>query len=178
LIADGQNSVKTEKGVFCAGCFDRLKQQLKQAVAAQSADIDYPRALVGALAGGVGGALVWWAFTVTTHIAFGLVAVLIGFAVGRGVLIMTDGKRSQGLQILAVTVAVLSFGFGTYLVNRSLIIEQLARNGREIVLPLVPSSLQMLVTVTTAGFRAFDLIFLFIVVNRAWRMPAPVRLRE
>jgi len=177
-IAEGQRSVKTENGVFCAECFDLLKDQVKQAVAAQSVDIDYSRALIGALAGGVGGALVWWGFTVTTHISFGLVAVVIGVAVGKGVLFMVGGKRSQGLQILSATVAVLSFGLGTYLVNRSLIMEQLAKGGHDVILPLFPSSLAMLVRVTTAGFQVFDLIFLFIVVSQAWRMPAPLRIRE
>src|ERR1043166_8362918 len=111
-ISEAQHSVRTEKGVFCAECFERLKQQLKRVIAAQSADIDYPRAFVGALAGGVAGALLWWGFTVATHIAFGLVAVVIGEAVGRGILYLGENKRSQGLQILSTTVAVLSFGLG------------------------------------------------------------------
>src|SRR5262249_18127597 len=152
--------------------------QLQHAVAAQSADIDYARAAVGAIAGGVGGALLWWGFTVATHVAFGLVAVVIGVAVGKGVLIMTGGKRSQGLQALSVTVAVPAFGLGNYLVNRSFIMEQLAKSGRTMVLPLVPTNLAMLVKVTTAGFQIFDLIFLFIVVNQAWRIPAPIRFRQ
>src|SRR5262245_37813078 len=175
-IAAGQPSVRTGRGVFCVDCFARLKQQVQQAIAAQSEGIDFPRAVLGALLGGIGGATLWWAGTVLTKVNFGLIAVVIGVAVGRGILTMTGGKRAQSLQILSVAVAVLAYVAGVYLTNRTFILRYLEEHGKTANLPLIPPDLATFYQVTSVGFRAFDLIFLAIVVHQAWKIPAPLRL--
>jgi hypothetical protein len=81
-VSQDPSRVETREGSFCSACFAALAQDLKRAVARQGSDINYPAALVGGVLGGAAGAAVWWAFTVLTKIAFGLVAVVIGFAVG------------------------------------------------------------------------------------------------
>src|SRR5437660_11324217 len=115
--------------VFCRTCYDILKLQLRTGVAAMSQDINYPMAAVGALLGGVVGALAWWGVSVLTKIGFGLVAVVIGVLVGHGTLRFAGGKRSVGLQILAVAVGTLSFLVAVYLVNMTFINELLAQHG-------------------------------------------------
>ena len=81
--------------------------------------VNYPMAVAGAILGGALGTLAWWGFTALTHIAFGLVAVAIGFLVGHGAMRFADGKRTVGLQVLAVGVAAVCFIVATYLVNIS-----------------------------------------------------------
>ena len=175
-ISEGVASVRTARGVFCAGCFASLKQQAQQILAAQSENIDFSRALVGALLGGIGGAAVWWGVTIATHVSFGLVAILIGVAVGKGVVTFTGGKRAQSLQVLAVVVAAAAYAVGTYLTKRTFILDYLHRQGKLVDLPLVPTSASYFFGVVSAGFHLFDLVFLAIVVHQAWKIPAPVRL--
>src|SRR5258706_9686389 len=94
---------------FCRACYETLRQQLHDVAGQMASDVPYTLAAVGAVLGGIAGALLWWGFTVVTHVSFGLVAVAIGFLVGTGTVRFAGGKRSRGLQILAVAVALVSF---------------------------------------------------------------------
>ncbi len=174
-LSAGQDRETTGDSVFCRPCFNNLTAQLQQAVATQGQDINYGMAVVGGLAGAAVGVLVWWGFTVVTNVAFGLVAVVIGFAVGKGVLMFSGNKRSQGLQITSAVIATLGFFYASYLVTRSFLLKALAEEGRELVLPLIPTP-GMLFTVIQMGFGFMDVVFLAIVVYQAWKMPAPMRI--
>jgi len=175
-ISEGVATVRTARGVFCADCFARLKQQAQQILAAQSDNIDFTRAVTGAVLGGIAGAAVWWGVTIATHVSFGLVAIVIGVAVGKGIVTFTGGKRAQSLQVLSVAVATAAYAVGTYLTKRTFILEYLHQHGKLGDLPLVPTSPSYFFGVVSAGFHLFDLIFLAIVVQQAWKIPAPVRL--
>jgi len=170
-ITEGDDRVVTDGGVFCRTCFAALRGEIERVIAAQGADVNYPAAAVGAVLGGVVGALVWWGFTVTTKISFGLVAIVIGVAVAKGAMFFAGGKRSRGLQGLSVAVAGVAFFYASYLVNRTLILRQGA-----VDLPLVPG-IGLLVRIVSLGFGTFDLVFLAIVLWEAWRIPAPFKLR-
>ncbi|MDH3627337.1 MAG: hypothetical protein OES25_06725 [Acidobacteriota bacterium] len=174
-LSEGQDRQTTEDAVFCRPCFERLTHEVGQAIEAQGQDINYPMAFVGGLTGATLGAVVWWGFTVITNIAFGLVAVVIGFAVGKGVVLLSGGKRHRNLQIMSVAISILGFAYGTYLVNRSFITDAMAADGQEVLLPLLPGG-DLLFNVISMGFRPFDLVFLGICVYQAWKMPAPVEL--
>jgi hypothetical protein len=176
-LAEGADRQVTEDGVFCRICFDALKEQVRMAIQAQGEDIPYPAAAIGAVLGGALGVLVWWGFTVLTSIAFGLVAVVIGFAVGKGILLFTGHKRAQGLQVLSVIVAGVSFFYASYLVNRTFILRAMAESGEEMILPLLPAP-GLLINVVRISFGIMDLVFLAIVLYEAWKIPAPVQLAD
>jgi len=165
--------VTTAEGPFCRRCFEGLKAQIAQVVRTQSEDIPYPQAALGGVLGGLLGAAVWWGFTVLTKIAFGLVAVVIGYAVGNGVLRFAGGKRSRELQWLSAAISALAFFYATYLVNRSFLLQTSIYGMRE--LPWLPGP-ELFVAVVRAGFGLFDLVFLAIVIFQAYRIPAPVHL--
>jgi hypothetical protein len=167
-LVEGQDRETTDDGVFCRSCFHELSAQVRQVVSAQGAEINYINATVGGLGGAAIGVLVWWGFTVATEISFGLVAVVIGFAVGKGIEILTGGKRHLNLQIMAVAISVLAFVYAKYLVIRTFI-------QQEVLLPLLPDP-GLLVEVLKLDAGLFDLIFLAIVVFQAWKMPAPIEL--
>lgn len=177
VLAEGEDREVTEGGVFCRTCYGALREQVRMAIQAQGADIPYPNAVIGAVLGGALGAVVWWGFTVVTQIAFGLVAVVIGFAVGKGILLMTGNKRAQSLQILSVVVSGLSFFYASYLVNRTFILRAFAEDGEEIILPLLPSP-ELLVKAVGINFGVMDLVFLAIVLYQAWKIPAPLQLAD
>ena len=176
-IQEGMEHQKTDDAVFCRPCFDRLTGELHQAVAAQSTDINYAMGLAGGVLGGVLGALVWWGFTVVTNIAFGLVAIVIGIAVGKGVTLLSGNKRHLYLQIMAVGISVLSFVYATFLVNRTFFQQAFEAEGTPIEIPLLPST-EMFVEVVKAGFSPIDLLFLGIVIYEAWKIPAPLAIQQ
>jgi hypothetical protein len=161
---------------YCRACYETLAHELRQAVAAMSTDVNYPLATVGALAGGALGVLAWWGFTVMTRISFGLVAVAIGYLVGHGAMRLSGGKRTRGLQILAIVVAALGFFVATYLVNMTFINTALGTAGDPRRLPFPPLGVEQFVRVVTARFGIMDVVFLGIVVWQAWSIPRPVRL--
>jgi len=175
-LSGAADAVATPEGAFCRSCFEGLKQHLARAVDHQGTDINYPAAAAGAVLGGAVGAAVWWGFTVVTRISFGLVAVVIGYLVGQGVLRFSGGKRSRGLQALSVGVAGAAYVYAQYLVTRTFLLRYAGQQGAGLDLPLLPD-LGLLLKVFRAGFNLFDLIFLAIVVFQAWRIPAPLRFR-
>lgn len=175
VLREGHDREVTDDGVFCRPCFNNLTAELRQALAAQGTDVNYPAALLGAVLGGAAGAAVWWGFTVVTSIAFGLVAIVIGVAVGKGVVLFSGSKRHFNLQILSVVVSVVAFFYATFLVNRTFIQRAFAKRGETLIIPLLPE-LDQFLRVVTAGFGIMDLVFLAIVVWEAWKIPAPIQL--
>ena len=173
ILAEGQDRETTDDGVFCRPCFELLTAQVRQVVSTQGADINYINAVVGALGGALVGILVWWGFTAATKISFGLVAVVIGFAVGKGIEMLTGGKRHLNLQIMAAAISVLAYTYASYLVTRTFLQRAYLERGEEVLLPLLPDP-GLLVEVIKLDFRLFDLVFLAIVVFQAWKMPAPL----
>ena len=176
MLSEGQDREATEDAVFCRPCFEDLTAQLHQAVAQQGAGIDYSRAVGGGLLGAALGVLVWWGFTVVTGISFGLVAIVIGIAVGKGVVMMSGNKRSRELQITSAVIAILGFVYASYLVNRTFVQRALAEQGQGGILPWIPTP-GLLLNVLQLGFSFMDVVFLAIVVYEAWKIPAPMRVR-
>jgi len=168
--------VTAQDRVFCRSCYEVLKRELRRSVASMSEDINYPMALLGAVLGGALGVLAWWGFTVLTKIGFGLVAVAIGFLVGQGAARFAGGKRSVGLQVLAVVVGALSFLVAAYLVNMTFINEVLAQKGQAWRVPFPPASPGMFYQVLAVNFGVMKLVFLAIVVYEAWIIPRPPQL--
>jgi hypothetical protein len=162
--------------VFCRTCYDILKLQVRTGVAAMSQGINYPIAAIGAILGGIAGALVWWGLTVLTKIGFGLVAVVIGLLVGHGTLLFSRGKRSVGLQAMAVAVGALSFLVAVYLVNMTFINQALAQRGEAWRVGFPPASLNAFYQVIAANFGIMKLVFLGIIVYEAWFIPRPIKL--
>lgn len=66
------------------------------------------RGLVGGIVGGALGAAVWSAITYFTHYELGIVAWLVGVAVGFGVAMGTGGKGRPALGVLAALLAFAS----------------------------------------------------------------------
>ncbi len=173
----GENDrVPAQDRFFCRSCYEVLKLQLRRTVGAMSEDVNYPMALAGAVLGGVAGALVWWGFTVLTHIGLGLVAVVIGFLVGHGAVRGAGGKRSVGLQALSVAVGAIAFLVAAYLVNMTFINQALAQRGQAFRVPFPPANVALFYKVLAANFGVMKFVFLAIVVYEAWIIPRPVKL--
>lgn len=175
VLTEGQDREVTDEGVFCRPCFSNLTAQLEQVFAQQGENINYLMAAVGGIVGAALGVVVWWGFTVLTEIAFGLVAVVIGFAVGKGVVLLSGEKRHLNLQLLSCAISLLAYFYAAYLVNRTFLIKAFAEKGQEALLPLLPDP-ALFVEVIGLGFGVMDLVFLAIVLFQAWKMPAPYKI--
>ena len=176
-LADGDRVVAGDRS-FCRACYETLFQELQRSVHALTTDINYPMAAIGAVLGGVAGSVLWWGLTVVTKIAFGLAAVGIGWLVGHGTVRFAGGKRSTGLQVLAVVVSIVSFGIASYLVNMTFINEEWARRGIAERIPFPPPSLEAMVRIVTLGFGVMDAVFVGILVWQAWVIPRAPQLPE
>jgi hypothetical protein len=174
-LFEGQDRQVTDDGTFCRPCFDRLTYELERALGEQGRDINYPMAVVGGLAGAAVGVAAWWGFTVLTNIAFGLVAVVIGFATGKGVAMLSGGKRHVNLQVLSVAISIAGFAYASYLVNRTFLQRAFTEQGQQVVLPWLPDP-GLFFNVVSPGFGVMDVVFLAIVVWEAWKIPAPIRI--
>lgn len=171
-----EDRVVTGDRVFCRSCYASLRAELEQAVTSMSSDVNYVNATIGALLGGAVGALVWWGFTVVTSIAFGLIAVAIGFLTGYGAVKFAGDKRSGGLQAISIAAALVSYAIATYLVNMTFANRALAAGGEGLRLAFPPQSLDLFVKVVSFDFGLMDLVFLAILVYEAWKIPRPVAL--
>ncbi len=178
-LAEGEDREVTAGGVFCASCFAALKRHLETEIQRQGTDINHVNAALGGAVGGALGAVVWWGFTVVTRVSFGLVAVVIGFLVGKGLLMASGGKRSTSLQVMSAVIAAVAYGVASYLVNRSFLLKAIADDpamqAAGATLPLFAPP-DLMFAVIRAGFQPFDLVFLAIVIYQAWKMPAPFKL--
>lgn len=172
----GVDAVTLTDRSLCRGCYDVLAETVTNAVRASSTNVNYPMAVVGAVAGGVVGAVAWWAFTITTNINFGLVAVVIGYLAGQGAMRFAGNKRTTELQWLSAIVAALSYGLATYMVNLTLINRHLQSRGEGLQVPLVPVSVAQVWEILQIGFSAMDLAFLGITVWQAWKITQPLQL--
>jgi hypothetical protein len=167
----GDDRVAAGDRSFCRACYETLYQELQRSLGALTTDINYPMAAIGAVLGGAAGIVLWWGLTVVTKIAFGLAAIAIGWLVGQGAVRFAGGKRSPGLQALAVAVSVVSFAVAQYLVNMTFINEELARRGMEQRVPFPPVSLAGMVEVVSLGFGVMDAVFVAILIWQAWSIP-------
>jgi len=162
--------------VFCRQCYASLRAELEQAVGSMSSDINYVAATLGAVLGGAAGALLWWGITVVTNIAFGLVAIAIGFLAGLGTVKFASGKRSRGLQLISIAVSLVSYAAATYLVNMTFANRALAAQGEAFRLAFPPQNLGLFMEVVSLDFGLMDVVFLAIIVYEAWKIPRPLAL--
>jgi hypothetical protein len=179
VLSEGEDREVTTGGVFCVPCFAALKRHLEAELQRQGTGINHVNAALGGVVGGALGAAIWWGFTVITRVSFGLVAVVIGFLVGKGIVMASGGKRAVSLQVMSMVIAAVAYAFASYLVNRSFLLKAIAADpslwAAGAPLPLLaPPGLMF--AVIRAGFEVFDLVFLAIVVYQAWKMPAPFKL--
>jgi hypothetical protein len=170
----GADMEVTARGAFCRSCFNQLAAEVELIVQQQQTGINFSAAVAGALAGAALGVLVWWGFTVFTKIQFGLVAIVIGITVAKGILMATGGRRSRELQILAAVIAGTAYFYADYLVKRTFILDQSPEYAH--TLTVLPEPV-VFFNVARMTFDMFTLIFLAITVYQAWKLVEPFKIR-
>lgn len=169
VLGEEDEWIDTEKGSFCEECYTSLKAELEHIIEHQGDGINLLHAAFGGIFGASFGVLAWWGITTITGYSIGLIAILISFASGKGILFMTKNQRSKNLQYLSVGISSVAYFYAEYLVQRSF-----PQNAN---LPLVPS-FEIFFGYITHSFNVYTAIFLAIIVWQAWVIPAPYRIVE
>ena len=175
IFEPGTDMEVTAQGAFCRPCFNELAVEVEMLVRQQSQGISFSAAVIGGLAGAAAGALVWWGFTVVTKIQFGLVAIVIGITVAKGMLMATGGRRSRELQALSAGIAAGAYFYADYLVKRTFILQQSPEYARTLTLFPDPA---VFLNVARVTFDMFTLIFLAITVYQAWKLVEPFEIKR
>ncbi len=134
-------------------------------------------AAVAGLLVGLGCAVGWGVITHETQREFGIVAWLIGFAVGRTVHVASGKRRGTALQWLAAGLSVVGIASGKVVLLSWAMVD--AFNQRGIVIR--PASVARAVTFMlthdfTSLFSGFDLLWMFIAVFTAFRLCKAARI--
>lgn len=136
-------------------------------------------ALVYGLVAGALGAAIWFAIVVVTNYEVGLLAVLIGAAVGTGVMIGSGRKRNLNLQLLSVTITLAAMAGAEYFIVRHFLVEYLVEQGQASA-SQVPMflPLDMAWDFVTSAIQddPLTLVFWAIAVWTAFRVPRPEKV--
>ena len=133
-------------------------------------------ALLFGLGAGVVGAAIWFAIVVVTNYQLGLLAVVIGAAVGTGVLIGSGRKRNLQLQLLSVAITLASMVGAEYFIVRHFVVEYLVKQGGATAsqVPLfLPIDIAIDFITSAIKDDPLTLVFWGIAVWTAFRVPRP-----
>lgn len=156
----------------CAACHARITASDGTGTFARIA-----RATAFGMTGGVAGAAVWWLVAKLTGYELGLIAILVGLLVGKGVALGTRGAGGRGYQFLAVGIAYLSVALG----HAPGVREQLPADWGSGALTAVAAfvvalALPFVVPFVEGVGGLMALVILAIALWEAWRFSAPRRL--
>lgn len=191
---------------YCAECETELQQKLAAARASMPPVAPIPpmapvvpmapmapippsgllRPMAFAFAAGLVGALAWYLTVRLTDYKLGLVAVGVGWLVGRGALFGAHGRGSTQIAIGSVVVALAAMLFGEYLILNHLALQAFASDasyasdiahafqmpGRELPAFLSPP---MFVALYRETVGAMDALFYGLGAYEAWKLPASAR---
>jgi hypothetical protein len=173
---------------YCAACRGELEAKLAAAIArssvsqagavalpapAPSTTAVPPKAVAFAVGAGVAGALLWFSIVVGTDYKLGLVAVAIGWMVGRAAVAGANGRGGAALAWTSLGIAVASMLLGEYLIVNHLVLKYARAQAAGDLPSTIPLSMFVEIWPKTVG--AFDFVFFAIGAYEAWKVPARMR---
>lgn len=96
------------RAIVCASC----KTRIETAPPARATALDIARSIVLGLGGAVLGAAIYYGVGVVIHGQIALVAIAVGWIVGRAVQLGARGHRGQVFQIIAVVLTYVGIALG------------------------------------------------------------------
>lgn len=170
-IAPGQEKLANGHRV-CAACAAQLEAEL--ALGQASADV-VPRAAGFGALGALVGAAAWAAVVIITDYEIGYLAVLVGFLAGYGVKYGARGQHGRPLQHAALVCTVVGLIASKYFIYAHFLSQAAAAEGVSLGYlsgPTITSFPRALVSMLSP----FDLLWLFLALSSAWRVPAAPRV--
>ena len=164
---------------YCASCVQELEARLAVAAPAEPKPEapslppeagPSPKAVAYAVAAGILGALVWYGITEVTSLKVGIVAIGVGWLVGRAV-VLGAGGGGQALAFVSLAIALIAMALGEYLILnhevRAFLLERDA--GADPGWFLSPAKLM---PIYADSFGILDAVFYAIGAWEAYRGPA------
>lgn len=162
--------------VFCRDCAEELerRQEERDILKARNLPLTAPqppaeeggtstgRGLALAASAGLLAALLWYLSVVWTHSKLGLVAIVVGWIVGRAAVLGAGDEPAPWLPLLSLGAAVAAMLLGEYL-----ILNHLLGDGGGPYL-----SLAQFLAVYAATLHPLDLLFFALGAYAAYRLPA------
>ena len=170
-IAPGQEKVANGHRV-CAACAAQLEAEVAQGQA--SADV-VPRAAAFGALGALIGAAVWAVVVIVTNYEIGYLAVLVGFLAGYGVKYGAGGQHGQQLQRAAIGCTLVGLIASKYFIYAHFLSEAAAEEGVSLGY-FSSATLTSFPGAIVSMLSPFDLLWLFLALSSAWRVPAAPRV--
>jgi hypothetical protein len=96
--------------VLCDSCREALEQGREVSTDVSSRTARFTRALVYGVGGMLAGSAIWYGVARLADLEVGLIAILLGFLVGRGVFLGSGKRGGRRYQVLAVVLTYLGIG--------------------------------------------------------------------
>lgn len=162
----------TEDGqiALCPSCTAQAEQELEQ----QGQDINMPRAvLFGAVAALVGGAI-WYGLVIATDYKLGIIAIGVGWLVGKGVVLGAANKRSVSLQVAGGLLALAALFVGEYLIINYMLRQAIEEFAGWLTLA---QFIQIYPQLLAEGNSFLDIVFFLIAIYEGAVLPRPIKLK-
>lgn len=158
----------------CANC----AADMERAIAAETESPNLAGALIAGLLAAAVASLIWYGVVVITEYQLGLVAILLGWLVGRAVMFGAGRKRGIPLQLMSVTISLLAMVASEYFIVRHFIVEALKAEGETEFRLLIPLGDMIAVVIEGIRLEPLTLMFWAFALWVAFRTPAARRIRR
>ena len=171
---------------YCASCVAELEAKLAAPPAAPAAPATpaasveaaplvpeagpSPNAVAYTVAAGIVGALAWYGITEITSMKLGLVAIGVGWLVGRAA-VLGAGGGGKSLALVSLAVGVSAMALGEYLILNHEVRAFLSEQNPDASLAWFLSPAKLF-PIYTDSFGVLDAVFYAIGAWEAWRQPA------
>lgn len=159
---------------LCTRCADRLAKEL---AAEQQLGGRLPMALAAGGLGALVAAGIWAAIVVFTEYEVGIVAVLVGWLAGFGVKLGAGKARGKALQVSAASLAVFGLLVAKYFIFAHFFAEGVLEEEGIALGPFDPVILEVFPVALPSMLSAFDLLWVFLALTTAWKLPAPSKVK-
>jgi hypothetical protein len=174
---------------YCSWCVADLRASLADSAAGRAttnaapqpvtaapivADAGVPvKGVLFATIAGVLAAIVWYGVVAATDMKLGIVAIGVGWLVGRGA-VMGSGAGGKQLAVVSCVIAVLAMVLGEYLMVNHAVHTYVAKERPDTVLPALLSPVALF-PIYAGGFGPMDILFYAIGAWEAFRFPSRVQ---
>lgn len=166
---------KSKKAPTIAVC-DNCAYEIERAFQAETQEPNLVMASLFGMGAGLAAALIWYGIVVTTKYELGIIAILVGWLVGKAVTIGAGKKRGTQLQLLSVGITLLAMTLSEYLVVRYFVVEMLSEEGYTNIPLFLPLGLVLELIGEGLKNNPITLLFWAIALWQAWSVPAARRL--
>lgn len=98
------------EAILCPSCKAALDQGRQVSTEVTARTGRFARALLYGVAGMIGGAVIWYAIAKLANLEIGLIAILLGWMVGKGVFAGSGRRGGRRYQVLAVVLTYMGIG--------------------------------------------------------------------